>query len=180
MDISIKLWRNIMLVDSYGRTMNYLRLAVIDRCNLRCTYCMPVQGLDWLPRDELMTNKEMLRICNLLVRMGIEKIRITGGEPFLKKDLLILLKDISRINGLRNLSLTTNGVLTAPYVPELKKIGISSVNLSLDTLDRERFIKISHRDEMHHVMETLEVLLSLGFEVKINAVVMAGVNICDI
>lgn len=169
-----------MITDSYGRTINYLRLAVTDRCNLRCTYCMPKDGLDWLPRQELMTYEEMWRICNLLVKMGVEKIRITGGEPFVRKDLLPFLKNISTINGLRQLTLTTNGVLTAPFVPELKRIGIKTVNLSLDTLDRGRFIKITHRDELNKVMETLESLLHHDVEVKINAVVMEGLNTEDI
>lgn len=172
--------KKTMITDSYGRTINYLRLAVTDRCNLRCTYCMPKDGLDWLPRRELMTYEEMWRICNLLVKMGIEKIRITGGEPFVRKDLLPFLKNISTINGLRQLTLTTNGVLTAPFVPELKRIGVKTVNLSLDTLDRDRFIKIAHRDELNKVMETLESLLHHDIEVKINAVVMEGLNIEDI
>ncbi|MFT4093905.1 MAG: radical SAM protein [Niabella sp.] len=91
-----------MLVDRFGRTVDYLRLAVTDRCNLRCTYCMPKNGLDWFPRKELMTYEEMLNVCTLFVNAGIEKIRITGGEPFVRKDLLPFLKDISRINGLRH------------------------------------------------------------------------------
>lgn len=169
-----------MLVDRHGRTVNYLRLAVTDRCNLRCTYCMPVEGPGWLPPKEKMTNDEMLRICSLFAAMGVEKIRITGGEPFIKRDLLPLLKSIAEINGLRQLTLTTNGVLTAPYIPELKKIGIKSVNLSLDTLDQKRFVQIAHRDAFHNVMETFGELLSRGLEVKINAVVMEGVNIPDI
>src|SRR5664279_3244270 len=99
-----------MITDSYGRTMNYLRLAVTDRCNLRCTYCMPEEGLDWIPRKELMTYEEMRRICSLFVKMGVEKIRITGGEPFVRKNLLSFLKDISGMSGLRELTLTTNGL----------------------------------------------------------------------
>ncbi|HTN39260.1 MAG TPA: GTP 3',8-cyclase MoaA [Arachidicoccus sp.] len=169
-----------MIVDSYGRSINYLRLAVVDRCNLRCSYCMPKEGLNWLSRKELMTNEEMLKICSLLVKMGIEKIRITGGEPFVKKDLLPLLTDLSKLDGLHQLSLTTNGVLTAPFVPELKKIGINHINLSLDSLDKDRFIQITHRDDLSKVIESLEAFLKHGFEVKINAVVMEGVNIEDL
>lgn len=169
-----------MIVDSYGRAINYLRLAVIDRCNLRCGYCMPEEGLNWLSREELLTNNEILRICSLLVRMGIEKVRITGGEPFVRKDILPLLKNISQIDGLKQLSLTTNGVLTAPFIPELKKIGINSVNLSLDTLDRDRFIKIAHRDDLNKVLASLELFLKHDIEVKINAVVMEGLNTEDL
>jgi cyclic pyranopterin phosphate synthase len=127
-----------------------------------------------------MTYEEMLRISTLLVGMGIEKIRITGGEPFVRKDLLPFLRDLSRIEGLRELTLTTNGVLTAPFIPELKAIGIKSVNLSLDTLDRERFIRIAHLDELTRVMGTLRAFIDHGFKVKINTVVMEGLNIEDI
>ncbi|MBO9617688.1 MAG: GTP 3',8-cyclase MoaA [Niabella sp.] len=169
-----------MITDSYGRIINYLRLAVTDRCNLRCTYCMPKNGLDWLPRKELMTYEEMLRICSLLVKMGVEKIRITGGEPFVRKDLMPFLQELSAINGLQELTLTTNGLLTAPFVPELKGLGIKTVNLSLDTLDERRFRQISRRDGLDKVLKTLETLLLFGIAVKINAVVMADHNIEDI
>lgn len=169
-----------MLQDSYGRSINYLRLAVTDRCNLRCTYCMPKEGLDWLPRKELMTYNEMLRLCSFLVKLGIEKIRITGGEPFIRKDLFPFLKELSQIKGLKELTVTTNGVLTAPFVPKLKQIGIDSVNLSLDTLDNDRFIQIAHRDELDKVLNTLDMLLLHNMEVKINTVVMENMNIRDI
>ena len=169
-----------MLIDNHGRKINYLRLAVTDRCNLRCFYCMPEDGLNWLSRSELMSYEEMLRSCDLLVKMGIEKIRITGGEPFVRKDIMQLLTAVSNLNGLQELSLTTNGVLTAPYVPELKKIGVRSVNLSLDTLDANRFFTITRRDEFANVMAALDALLQHGMEVKINAVVMDGKNTQDI
>jgi len=169
-----------MIKDSYGRTLNYLRLAVTDRCNLRCTYCMPKEGLDWLPNKELMTNEEMLKLCSVFVNMGVEKIRITGGEPFVRKDFLPLLEDLSQLKGLRELSLTTNGLLTAPWVPELKRLGISTVNLSLDTLDKDRFFQITRRNSFGQVMKTLDALLSHGIDVKINAVVMENINTADI
>jgi len=168
------------LTDNHGRVINYLRLAVTDRCNLRCFYCMPEEGIDWLSREELMTYDEMLRICSIAVKMGIEKIRITGGEPFVRKDIMPFLTSLSNLPGLKQLTITTNGVLTAPLVPELKKLGIHSVNLSLDTLDRERFFAITHRDEMPAVMETMDALLRHGMDVKVNAVVMEGKNIQDI
>jgi molybdenum cofactor biosynthesis protein A len=168
------------LTDNHGRRINYLRLAVTDRCNLRCFYCMPEEGLNWLSRQELMTYEEMLQVSGLLVKMGIEKIRITGGEPFVRKDLMKLLSGLSKLSGLNELTITTNGVLTAPLVPELKKIGIRSVNLSLDTLDANRFFTITHRDEFSQVMETLDQLLKHDMEVKINAVVMDGKNTQDI
>ncbi|HVS93873.1 MAG TPA: GTP 3',8-cyclase MoaA [Mucilaginibacter sp.] len=169
-----------MLTDNHGRKISYLRLAVTDRCNLRCFYCMPEDGLNWLSRSELLSYEEMLKICSLLVKMGIEKIRITGGEPFVRKDLMHLLRELSQLTGLKELTITTNGVLTAPFIPELKDIGIRSVNLSLDTLDANRFFAITCRDEFKNVMETLDQLLKYDMEVKINAVVMDGKNTQDI
>src|SRR5580765_465074 len=116
-----------MLTDNHGRNINYLRLAVTDRCNLRCFYCMPEEGIDWLSRKEILSFEEMMRICSLLVKMGIEKIRITGGEPFVRRDIMQFLSSLSKLRGLRQITITTNGVLTAPLVPELKKMGIRSV-----------------------------------------------------
>lgn len=165
-----------VLLDNHGRTVNYLRLAVTDRCNLRCHYCMPEHGLEWLSRSELLTYEEMLRLCSLLVKLGIQKIRITGGEPFVRKDMMKFLAALSRLDGLHQITLTTNGVVTAPLVPELKKLGIRSVNLSLDTLDRERFFQITRRDELPKVLDTLDALLRHDIAVKINAVVMDGQN----
>lgn len=147
---------------------------------MRCFYCMPKEGLHWLNRTELLTYEEMLRICSLLVNMGIEKIRITGGEPFVRKDIMPFLTELSKLKGLQQLTLTTNGVLTAPLVPQLKKLGVHSVNLSIDTLDRNRFFTITHRDELPNVLETMEQLIQHGIGVKINAVVMDGKNTQDI
>ena len=157
-----------------------MRLAVTDRCNLRCFYCMPEEGLDWLSRKELMSYEEMLHISAVLLQMGIEKIRITGGEPFVRKDFMSFLSRLSKLKGLQQLSLTTNGVLTAPFVPALKELGIKSVNLSLDTLDPNRFFAITRRDVLPSVLETLEQLLRHQLDVKINAVVMEGKNTEDI
>jgi molybdenum cofactor biosynthesis protein A len=169
-----------LLIDNHGRPINYLRLAVTDKCNLRCFYCMPEDGLNWLNREELMSYEEMLRICSVLVDMGIQKIRITGGEPFVRKDIMPFLTKLSKLQGLNELSITTNGVLTAPYVSQLKDIGINSVNLSLDTLDAGRFFAIARRDEFSSVMKTLDELLKHNMQVKINAVVMEGKNTQDI
>jgi len=132
---------------------------------------MPEDGLNWLSRTELMSYEEMLRTCSLLVKMGIEKIRITGGEPFVRKDIMQLLAGIAKLDGLKELTMTTNGVLTAPHVAEMKALGIKSVNLSLDTLDANRFFSITRRDEFANVMATLDELLKHNIEVKINAVV---------
>lgn len=169
-----------MLTDKFGRNINYLRLAIVDRCNLRCTYCMPENGLTWIKQKELMTDEEMLRICTIFTEMGVNKIRITGGEPFVRKNSIELIQNISQLDGLTDLSITTNGLLTEQYIPQLKKFGIKSVNLSLDTLDEERFFKITRRKSFDKVMKTLNSLLQHNIKVKINTVVMEDQNIDDI
>lgn len=169
-----------MLVDSFGRSINYLRLGVTDKCNLRCFYCMPESGIDWLKRTELLSYEELYYLCRILTKMGIEKIRITGGEPFVRNDIMKLLHALSKLAGLQELTITTNGVLTADLVPELKAIGIKSVNLSIDSLDRARFTNITKRDELAAVLRTLEQLQRHGIAIKINAVVMENKNIADI
>ncbi len=168
------------LYDNHGRPITYVRLAVTDRCNLRCFYCMPEEGIRYLPKKQLLTFEEIERLISLLASLGISKVRLTGGEPFVRNDLMQLINRISEIPGIKDLHLTTNGVLTAPHIPELKKIGIASVNLSLDTLDKSRFQGITRRDEFEPVMKTLDLLLEHEIPVKINAVVMEGKNIDDI
>ncbi len=169
-----------MLTDNHGRPINYLRLAVTDRCNLRCFYCMPQEGIQYLPKPHLLSYEEMIRLCTILAEMGISKVRITGGEPFVRRDIIPFLWKLSEIEGINKINITTNGVLTAPLVPELKRIGISSVNLSLDSLDRQRFFEITRRDEFPKVWETLEALLAHDIPVKINTVVVTGKNDEDI
>jgi len=169
-----------MLTDQFGRSINYLRLAIVDRCNLRCTYCMPENGLTWIKQKELMTDEEMLRICSVFTELGVDKIRITGGEPFVRKNSIELIQNISQLDGLTDLSITTNGLLTEQYIPQLKKFGIKSVNLSLDTLDKERFFRITRRNSFDQVMKTLDSLLQHHIKVKINTVVMEGENTEDI
>ncbi len=168
------------LFDNHNRPINYLRLAVTDRCNLRCFYCMPEEGIHYLPKKELLTFEEIYRLVSMLATMGISKVRLTGGEPFVRTDLMKLIRSIVEIPGIKDLHLTTNGVLTSTFIPELKKIGIASVNLSLDTVDKQRFKAITRRDEFEPVMKTLDLLLENEIPVKINAVVMDGKNIDDI
>lgn len=168
-----------ILYDNHGRPLTYLRLAITDRCNLRCFYCMPQSGIKYLPKQELLTFEEIERLVTMLAQMGISKIRLTGGEPFLRTDILELIRKIKNIPGIHEVHLTTNGVLTAKYIPELKDL-ISSINLSLDTLDRDRFLKITFRDEFENAMRTFDTTLEHGIPLKINAVVMEGKNIEDI
>jgi cyclic pyranopterin phosphate synthase len=141
---------------------------------------MPEEGIRYLPKKQLLTFEEIERLIAILASLGISKVRLTGGEPFVRNDLMKLINRISEIPGIQDLHLTTNGVLTAPYVPDLKKLGIASVNLSLDTLDKGRFQAITRRDEFEPVMNTLDLLLKHNIPVKINAVVMEGKNIDDI
>ncbi|OCA72521.1 cyclic pyranopterin phosphate synthase MoaA [Chryseobacterium artocarpi] len=169
-----------MLTDKFGRHINYLRLAVVDRCNLRCTYCMPENGLPWIKQNDLMTDDEMLKICSVFTDLGVDKIRITGGEPFVRKNCISLIENISKLDGLTDISLTTNGLLTEQYIPQLKEFGVKSVNLSLDTLNEERFFKITRRKSFDKVMKTLESLLKHQIKVKVNTVVMENQNTEDI
>ncbi|MEL6589645.1 MAG: GTP 3',8-cyclase MoaA [Bacteroidota bacterium] len=168
------------LFDNHGRPIEYVRLAVTDRCNLRCFYCMPAEGIKYVPRKELLTYEEIERLLRILASLGVSKVRITGGEPFVRRDLVPFLYRIHAIEGIKAVNLTTNGVLTGKYIPDLLQMGINSVNLSLDTLDQERFFKITRRDELPKVKACLDELLASGIKTKINAVIMDGKNIEDI
>lgn len=141
---------------------------------------MPEEGIHYLPKKELLTFEEIIRLVTLMATMGISKVRLTGGEPFVRNDLMQLIRSIVEIPGIKDLHLTTNGILTAPHIPELKRLGIASMNFSLDTLDKERFKVITRRDEFDNTIRTLNLLLEHEIPVKINAVVMDEKNIDDI
>ncbi|MBI1307558.1 MAG: GTP 3',8-cyclase MoaA [Bacteroidetes bacterium] len=168
------------LIDSHGRKITYLRLAVTDRCNLRCTYCMPAYGISFVERKELLTYEEMLKLLNILADLGIEKIRITGGEPFVRKGVMDFIENIHSLNRFSEINLTTNATLTEPFADRFASAGIRNVNISLDTLDRKRFLQISRRDELENVLTCMHTFKSLGIKMKVNMVVMAGVNEEDI
>jgi len=170
----------VMLYDNHNRPIQYLRLAVTDRCNLRCQYCMPKEGITYLPKESLMTFEEMERLVSLMAEMGVTKVRVTGGEPFLRKGVITLLERIRKTNGIQELHLTTNGSLAVDYLDELKKIQIDSINLSLDTLDRDRFHRITRRDEFDKTWNAFLAFRQAGIPIKINCVVMEGVNTDDI
>jgi molybdenum cofactor biosynthesis protein A len=171
---------NTVVKDNHGRTIDYLRLAITDRCNLRCHYCMPESGLDWLKRDELLSFEEIDRLLSVFSSLGIRKLRFTGGEPFIRRDFDKLLTQVATSNRFESITITTNGVLTAPFVPLIKELNIHSVNLSLDTLNAQRFTTITRRDVFPDVMRTLDALMKHGIRTKINAVIMEGVNDEDI
>lgn len=166
----------MQLKDNFDRPIKYLRLSVTDRCNLRCFYCMPAEGVRFLPKEQLLSYEEMLRLTDLFTGMGVDKIRITGGEPFVRKDLINFLEKISLNKQLNKLSITTNGILTKPFLPRLKALGIDHINLSLDSVNEANFNKITRRKEYANVMDTFHKMLADGFKVKTNAVIMEGVN----
>ncbi|MGD9682991.1 MAG: GTP 3',8-cyclase MoaA [Candidatus Obscuribacterales bacterium] len=165
------------LIDNYGRKHSYLRISVTDRCNLRCFYCMPAEGLVWKDRAELLTFEELERVCRVFVSMGIDKIRLTGGEPLMRRDLHVLIASLRRIEGLDVLAMTTNAALLSEHAGRIKRAGLTHLNISLDSLRPERFHRITGRDEHHRVMAGLEEALRLDFEsIKLNVVAIAGVN----
>jgi len=168
------------LTDRHQRSITYLRLSVTDRCNLRCRYCMPPEGVDLVPRDELLTLEELRRLTRIFLGLGIRKLRITGGEPFLRKGLPDFLHEIRALPGLETLHLTSNGIGVAPLVPALREIGVDGINLSLDTLDRETFETITGQDVLDEVIETFHALLDHGIPVKINTVVLGEWNTDEI
>ena len=169
-----------MLIDNHGRLINYLRLAVTDRCNLRCFYCMPKNGIKYMKKNDLLSFEEMFRLIRVFGDLGVSKIRITGGEPFVRSGIMSFLKEISELASISEISITTNGTFTLDKISALEKMGIKSVNLSLDSLDRERFFDITRRDLFDQVMMTYRKLVNSKINVKTNMVVMDGRNIEDI
>ncbi len=169
-----------ILVDQHSRVIDYVRIAVTDRCNLRCFYCMPEQGINYIARKELLTYEELLRIHHVLAGLGINKVRITGGEPFLRKELTDFIKALNQHSSKPNIHITTNGTLTAKHIPHFKSMGIQSVNLSLDSLDGDTFYKITRRNELDEVNKSFHLLLDHKIPTKINMVVMGGLNDQDV
>ena len=164
------------LVDNHGRYITYLRLAITDRCNLRCVYCMPEAGISFLDRSELLSFEEMERLVSLFVGVGVTKVRITGGEPFVRKGLLDFLERLTDIKGLPTICLTTNGIATAPHLERLKELGIAGLNVSLDTLRPDRYLAMTRRDGFDAVWQTIQKALELQMPLKINSVIQEGYN----
>jgi cyclic pyranopterin phosphate synthase len=181
--------RAMDLVDPYGRTVRDLRIAVTDRCNFRCTYCMPAEGMQWLPREEILSFEEIERLARVCVeRFGVDGIRLTGGEPTVRAHLPVLVEKLSHLRvpsdtrspyaGRKpDLSMTTNGATFRLLAYELRAAGLDRVNVSLDTLDPARFVEMTRRDELHRVLDGIAAAQEAGFSpVKVNAVVQRGVN----
>ncbi len=168
------------LLDSYGRRITYLRLAVTDRCNLRCRYCMPAQGIPFIHHNDILRFEELERLVRLFAAMGIGKVRLTGGEPFVRKGLKGFVRRLVNLEGIEGVFITTNGVATSQHLVDLKEVGLAGINLSMDTLDRKRYWAITRRDALKHVQKTLYQALALEIPVKLNMVVLEGYNEDDI
>jgi len=165
------------LLDRFGRFHNYLRISVTDRCNFRCGYCMPPEGVEWKPRDEVLTLEEIERLSALFVRLGVSKIRLTGGEPTIRKNIEHLMASLKALDGMEQLLMTTNGTTLATHAHRYKAAGLDGLNISLDSLDPQKFREITLRDEFARVFAGIHTAIELGFSsIKINVVVLSGVN----
>ncbi len=163
--------------DLYGREITYLRLSITDRCNLRCKYCNPEGSSNWLPHDEILSFEELVSICRAASMIGIKKIRLTGGEPLLRPDFVKLINLISEINTIEKICITTNGVLLEDFAYEIRKSGLRHINISLDTLKRDKFNYITGMDLFNKVWNGIQKVISEGFKpIKINTVIMSGIN----
>jgi GTP 3',8-cyclase len=166
------------LEDKFGRRIRNLRISITDRCNFRCTYCMPAEGLDWLPKAEILTYEEIARLVRLFVSMGIEEVRLTGGEPTVRRDLPALIRMLApmRHDGLKSLSVTTNGILLEKLAGQLADAGLTRINVSLDTLDPEKFYAITRRRALDQVLDGLAALERYPSisPIKVNAVAIRG------
>lgn len=164
------------LVDKWGRKINYLRISVTDRCNLRCKYCMPEEGIEFKKHEDILRYEEIIKIVKIGKELGINKVRITGGEPLVRKDLAELIEGLNKLK-LEDISLTTNGVLLAKQAKNLKEAGLDRVNISLDTLQKEKYKKITRRNNLEDVISGIEAAFKHNFDpVKLNMVVMKGIN----
>ena len=169
------------LIDSFGRQIEYVRLAVTDRCNLRCQYCMPAHGIDIVPKQELLTFKEMYRLIRVLTELGVKKVRLTGGEPFVRKDFVGFLEMLSYNDLLDAINITTNGALISHYIDRIEQLEkVKHINLSIDSLQREKFAKITRRDVFLDVYKTFEALEKSRLNLKLNVVVQSGFNTDEI
>ena len=169
------------LIDSFGRQINYVRLAVTDRCNLRCQYCMPAHGIDIVPRKELLTYKEMYRVIRVLTELGVDKIRLTGGEPFVRKGFVEFLEMLSFNDLLNDINITTNGALISNHIETLEKLKkVKNINLSIDSLQADKFNEITRRNVFDEVFKTMELLEKSSMNLKLNVVVQSGINTNEI
>jgi GTP 3',8-cyclase len=166
-----------MLVDRFGRVHTDLRVSLTDKCNLRCTYCMPAEGLAWLPRQEVLTDDEVVRAVRVAVGLGVRDVRLTGGEPLVRPGVVDIIRRLAELNPRPRLSMTTNGIGLAGLASDLAAAGLDRINVSLDTLDRQRFLALTRRDRLDDVLAGLAAAADSGLApVKVNAVVLRGLN----
>ena len=168
------------LIDNFGRTHDNLRISVTDRCNIRCFYCMPEEGVKFQPHEQILRFEEIERFVRVAVGLGVRKLRITGGEPLLRRDLAQLIRMLGKVEGIADLALTTNGVFLKDQAQELYDAGLHRINVHLDTLDRARFQQITRRDEFDRVMAGIDAAQGIGYQVKLNAVAVKGLVEPDI
>lgn len=165
------------MIDNYGRDINYIRISVTELCNLRCRYCMPEEGVPKRNHDEMMTAEETLKAAKAAVALGINKIRITGGEPLVKRGIVRLCREIAEIDGVEELCITTNGTLLKEFAVPLKEAGVDRLNISIDTLDPEKFSYITRLGQLQDVMDGIDAAFEAGFDkIKLNVVLMGGFN----
>ncbi|XP_061480906.1 molybdenum cofactor biosynthesis protein 1 isoform X2 [Rhineura floridana] len=165
------------LTDGFGRQHNYLRISLTEKCNLRCQYCMPEEGVQLTPKSELLSPEEIITLARLFVKEGVDKIRLTGGEPLIRPDVVDIIAQMRKLEGLQTIAVTTNGINLARLLPRLKEAGLDAINISLDTLVPAKFEFIVRRKGFHKVMEGIHKALELGYDpVKVNCVVMRGLN----
>jgi len=166
-----------MLTDTFERHHSYLRISLTERCNLRCTYCMPSEGIELSPNEEILSTPEIVRIARLFAAAGVNKIRLTGGEPLVRKDILSLCQQLGAIEGIDTLAVTTNGIVLPRMLPDLQKAGLNAINISLDTLQPHKFQLITRRKGFDRVMQGIKMAAEMGYDpVKVNCVVMRGMN----
>ena len=165
------------MIDSLQRNIEYVRISVTDRCTMRCMYCMPKEGTKWLPHDEILSYDEILRVCRILAGLGISKVKLTGGEPLVRKHLDQLVRDIKQVDGIDNVTLTTNGLLLSEQLPALAAAGIDAINISIDSFEPEIFKRITDTDAVEKVRQAIEDVTKYDhIRVKINCVPMRGIN----
>ncbi|EDW78908.2 uncharacterized protein Dwil_GK11297, isoform A [Drosophila willistoni] len=170
------------LTDSFGRHHTYLRISLTERCNLRCDYCMPAEGVPLQPKSHLLSNEELIRLARIFVEQGVRKIRLTGGEPTIRRDIVDIVAEMKALPQLEHIGITTNGLVLTRLLPSLQRAGLDSLNISLDSLRKERFERITRRKGWERVIAGIDLAIQLGYRPKVNCVLMRNFNedeICD-
>jgi GTP 3',8-cyclase len=178
--LKVRYEEGIRMIDQWKRNIDYLRISVTDKCNLRCTYCMPKEGLQFIPEEKLLTKEEIVRVVSAMAELGVTKVRITGGELLVRADIVDIIKGVKSIPGIKEVCITTNGILLGRYVEELVEAGLDRVNISLDTLRPEAYRSITRGGDLDKVLEAIELSIEKGLKVKLNVVIIKDFNEEDI